>query len=93
MSENEIKQALTRLVDRAQAGTPSYGGEPNQAEADAATVQAYVLDEWPFGFTWADVDALRLAAAHADRAEDPRAYDLHDLATRIAALLPPRTET
>lgn len=48
---------------------------------------ALALHEQPFGFTWGDVDFLRM-----DAEDSPTAHAgiLRELADRIAALLPPR---
>lgn len=53
-------------------------------DSDRHWLGAVALQGQPFGFTWADVEALR--------AWDPRNYEaeLRNLADRIAALLPPR---
>lgn len=73
-------------------------------DEDAHAAAALALHGQPFGFTWADVDGLRLAAAYwhakAETAEyepvqDRRAWLLmgdgyDNLADRIEALLPPR---
>lgn len=56
---------------------------------------ALFLHGQPFGFTWADVDAIRdLLAEHEGDSFHPLPQDERDrvrsLADRIAALLPPR---
>ena len=52
-------------------------------------VAALLLHDQPFGFTWADVDALRLAAAY-DPTTGELSMALDSLAQRIEELLPPR---
>lgn len=54
---------------------------------DRHALAALALHGQPFGFTWGHVDALREVIADATGAN---LGPLHDLADRIAALLPPR---
>ncbi len=49
---------------------------------------ALALQGQPFGFDWDDVDRLRQVA---DEFGPSRRDHLHEIAARIAALLPPRT--
>jgi hypothetical protein len=51
-----------------------------------AALAAFALLEQPFGFTTADVQAVRQAA---ERAQGTRAAELRGLAGRLEALVPP----
>jgi hypothetical protein len=52
-----------------------------------AALAAFALADQPFGFSTADVEAVRRAADRADAAADQTA--LRELAGRLQALLPP----
>ena len=104
----DVNAALTRdewaaILDAAKHGEQlpailaDYVEEPHRLAAIA-------LHGHPFGFTWADYDAAG-RAAHAFTARAAGAQDqvearqlrdvadrLHELARRIAALLPPQTQ-
>lgn len=57
---------------------------------DIATAKLSEVGE-ALGFAWEDVDLLRKAKVLQEFGPDwNRTVDLHDLADRIAALLPPR---
>jgi hypothetical protein len=53
---------------------------------------AIALYGQPFGFTWEDVDLLRDYGSYFDDGAERNIDELHSLAARIAALLPPREE-
>jgi hypothetical protein len=56
-------------------------------DENRAALAALALHGQPFGFTWEDVDAIRTTATYLhDGGED----QLHAIADRIEALLPPR---
>jgi hypothetical protein len=68
--------------------------------SDRLDVAALALHGQPFGFTWADVDAIRGAADEAEQEARPYPSGIPEarapfdsLADRIAALLPPREES
>lgn len=63
-----------------------WNGDPmNPLDSDARhALAALAFHGQDFGFTWEDVDALRMAA------DITEAGIFYDIADRIAALLPPR---
>ena len=61
---------------------------PEEPAARHATA-AVALHGQPFGFTWEDVDGLRMVA----QSHEAFGSAIEDVADRIAALLPPREAT
>ena len=76
LSENGSVIVMNRSHDRVLVPPPAR-----------AALAAFALAEQPFGFSQADVEALRAAAEAAQNAGTARA--LRSLAARLQALLPP----
>ena len=101
MSEHEIKLALT-AEEWASVFPPSVRKHITQYALDGIVnalmrdltpqgLAAVALFDEPFGFTWEDVDEIEYAATELGffHIRDTR---LPSIASRIAALLPPRTD-
>lgn len=102
---DEIRPALTpegwatmeRVGFVAAGGAKLEGGVLSLYETDGGELDpserhelaALALHDQPFGFSWEDVDRLR-GACLDERGTETTEAQLHDLADRIAALLPPR---
>lgn len=65
------------------------GGEPDIGVTDRHALAALALHDQPFGFTWEDVEACLKIEGGGGQYEQEEAV-LRSLATRLAALLPPR---